>query len=788
MHKGGHFLSVTRWLLIILMFLMPLFFLPVTLEPLEINKQTLLLVLTCAAALCWLAHMLVSRQVTIRRGWMNFLPWFLALAFIVPAVYSVAPYLSWVGAHRSEYTSVLTALALAVLFYLLGNTMSLRQEYRRVHLAFMISTSVAAFICVLQILGVDLLSAISPSLAYNTIGTPSTFVTFLITLNAFFIAAFLSHHKGDSILHDGVIGIIERVLTLFVSVASIFLLLILDDPTLWMLFSISLAVLFVFVVFRAKDFPHHGRLVIPGVLFLGSLAFWFFLPGLSQFALPLEVTPNTAGSLIVAEQTLSATSSSWGSGPGTYTFDYSQFHDVSLNETDFWNTRFDRASSFALTLVPTIGVFGVMMLGLFVLLLAIRAIAQVLRPASRDEWLESFVHFSPWLTLVFSMFLVPWNMTLMVMFGVFSGLLASQVMRKEWSKSLKSAAGARLIISAVFVMLALAFLVGIFVTARRYTAEIAFTRAAVLDREGVDLSEVVALLDRATTLNSSHDTYYRNLGEALLLRVDEELKNVSSIDTLTSESAQYVQSLVAASVNAVVRATELSPNNVLNWLSRGFVYRELIPVLGEAGEFAVMSYSQAIMLEPLNPQNWTELGKAYLAAAEQVRPLTASPDATSALLAQTQLTQLLTSAQTAFEKAVELKPNYAPAHFQLAVTYERQGRIDDAIGKMESVAQYNQLDVGVFFQLGMLYPQRGGTGDVDRAQTAFEHAVKIAPGYANAHWFLASIYEQEGDIAAAVREVEAVLELNPGNDIVESRLERLLTGQISTEAPEAIEE
>ena len=56
---GGSFsfLSATRWLLIILMFFLPLFFLPMTLEPLEINKQTLLLVLTCAAALCWLVHM-----------------------------------------------------------------------------------------------------------------------------------------------------------------------------------------------------------------------------------------------------------------------------------------------------------------------------------------------------------------------------------------------------------------------------------------------------------------------------------------------------------------------------------------------------------------------------------------------------------------------------------------------------------------------------------------------------------------------------------------------------------
>ena len=74
----------------------------------------------------------------------------------------------------------------------------------------------------------------------------------------------------------------------------------------------------------------------------------------------------------------------------------------------------------------------------------------------------------------------------------------------------------------------------------------------------------------------------------------------------------------------------------------------------------------------------------------------------------------------------------------------------------------------------------------NNANTCVHDTLRVS--YANAHWFLASIYEQAGDIAAAVREVEAVLELNPGNDIVESRLERLLTGQISTEVPEAIEE
>jgi tetratricopeptide (TPR) repeat protein len=390
--------------------------------------------------------------------------------------------------------------------------------------------------------------------------------------------------------------------------------------------------------------------------------------------------------------------------------------------------------------------------------------------------------------LVVSAFLISWNMTLVTTFGIFSGLLASQILPSVWSKSLAKATGAKLVVSGLCVLLAVGFFVGIFFITQRSVAESAFTRAVELDREGGSLQEIVTFLDRASTLNPFNDTYARNLGEALLLRLDEELQGVSSMDLLTQESVQYVQSLTAASINAVVAATELSPHHVLNWLSRGHVYRELIPVVGEASAFAIASYQKAIELEPLNPGHWTELGKTYLAAAEQVRPLVATPDPSSAQLAQAQLAELLQSGQASFEKAIELKSNYAPAHFQLAVTYERQGRMNDAIGKMERVAQYNQLDVGVLFQLGMLYLQRNEAGDQDRAQAILERAVALAPSYANAHWFLASLYEAQGNLADAVREVEAVLDLNPGNEIVKTRLDRLLTGQLSSEIPEAIEE
>jgi hypothetical protein len=49
------------------------------------------------------------------------------------------------------------------------------------------------------------------------------------------------------------------------------------------------------------------------------------------------------------------------------------------------------------------------------------------------------------------------------------------------------------------------------------------------------------------------------------------------------------------------------------------------------------------------------------------------------------------------------------------------------------------------------------------------------------------VYEQLGDIPAAVHEVEVVAELNPENELVMQRLEDLLTGNISTELHTTLE-
>ena len=141
-----------------------------------------------------------------------------------------------------------------------------------------------------------------------------------------------------------------------------------------------------------------------------------------------------------------------------------------------------------------------------------------------------------------------------------------------------------------------------------------------------------------------------------------------------------------------------------------------------------------------------------------------------------------------FEQAIALKEDYASAHYQMAIVYDRQGKLDEAISKMESVADYNPRDVGVVFQLGMLYMRRHGEQDLTRAQRAFEYAVDLAPAYANARWFLASVYEQQGDFDRAIEQVQKVLELNPENIDVAARLVRLQEGRTAKALPQPVDE
>ena len=778
---GEHLLQTVRGILYGFVFLFPLFFLPFTLDLLEVNKQTLLLLCVCVATLLWFGSILANKTVTFRLTWMNWMPMLFALALGVSAWFSLSPFNSWIGSSGTEYTSVMTIGALCLLFFLLTQTIDKADQYKKLFFFAMGGSVLTGIIAILSIGSISVFPFLhlTPQMMFNTVGTLSSLAVFLIVMCVFLLGNFfvLNAEKTGHDLSLRAIAI--SVFTIVLLLETFFLLLALNYGWLWFLLIFGFGIQFAFLFFRSKSIVSISKLLLPVAMMLFGLLFWIGLPSPLSTKLPVEVSLNFGMSLDILQKTFAQHSFIYGTGPGTYAINYSAYHGDSINQTNFWNTRFDRATSFVLTLATESGILGFIAYLLLVVGLCLFALFRIIREKQDNESQEIAHLFLPWFTIVLASFLFPFNMTLMILLFVLSGLLAFRLVKKEKNIAFAHSSLLAFGSSALFILFTLALFFGIFLATERYAAEIAYAKAVRSDRANMDVKTLVTQLDRAATLNQYDDGAYRNLAEALILRVNEELKSAPTNSQLNDSSKKYIQSLVAAAVNAAVHATDLSPFNVTNWLVRGEVYRSLASVVPHAADFSRDAYKRATQLEPNNPNNWMELGKTYLIAADAAQALTVAKDTKIADTSKKEVKTALENAQVSFEKAIVLKSNFAPAHFQLGLVFKREGKLDQAIGKIENVAQYNTSDVGVAFELGVLYLQRNGSDDLARAQNAFQHVISLTPSYSNAHWYLASIYEKQGKHDLAIKEIETVAKLNPGNQIVKARLDKLRIGQVS---------
>lgn len=761
--------SIARWMTYGLVFLLPLVALPSALDPLELHKQTVLVALTLCAFLAWSCSMVARRGFSVRTGWIHAVPLAILGATVASAASSSAPYLSWVGGSGQEYLSVLTVFALTVLYFVVVNVFGSEREHRVVHGLLLASATIAG--------AVGLWSA-ARGATFNTVGTMNSLGIYLAAITTFGCGLIVANRPDHAVLHGGFLGRVERILAAIVSLETVALLVVVDYRVLWFLLSGGLATLLLIAFVRAKELTDPRRFLLPMLLLVvsGLMSLGVSLP--ISIGVPVEITPSYSAGAAIAERVLSGPSALLGSGPGTYAFDYALLHDPAVNATPLWAKRFDRAGSFALTVATSLGIAGLCAWGLFLAAFGLRSAVRVVSARSYKGWATVLVDFSAWLVFAIAAFLYPGNVTSVFFLLVLAALMASQAEKPAKEISFATSPRVGRFVTVSVVLSSVGILAVVFVATGRYVSETALAKAVAISGQTGDAKEIVAALDKAVASNRFNDVAERDLAQALVMRVGAEIDGVADVSTISPERTAYVQALAAAAVDASIRATELSPREALNWLSQAVVYRALIPLIPDAGDFAVAAGRRAIALEPSNPSDQIELGKTFLALGESVREATVSTDPSVAADAKGKLASFLSSAETAFAAAIALRPTDSSAHYQLSLTYDRQGRLSDAITKMESVRKYNPTDVGVAFQLGMLYLRRDAKGDLALAQNEFERAVELTPSYSNARWFLATIYEKQGNVAGAIEQVEKVLEYNPGNEIVNQRLERLKRGEV----------
>lgn len=770
---------VIKYGLYLLAFLTPLFFLPFNTNILELNKQLLLVVFALLLLIAWIGKMIAEGHMEMKKSWLNIGLAFFTVFYLVSSILSKNLYQGLVGAGGVINESFFSLVALLVIFFVAVNNIKDREEITNLVFVLICSGIVAGVFGAFQLAGKFLLPReFAQNANFNTVGSVNAMEIFLASL---LVLAAVLFTEIETV----------RWRQIFYGVAAgFFLLMILSinfTNVWWALLVAGIIIVSLGIINRSQMSQY--RLILPMLVL--AFAILMLLPVrlniFTWFTMPSEVSPSWSATLDIDKQVLKE-KPIFGAGPGSYSYAYGLYHDKVLNQTDFWNVRFNQGISKIASQPVILGLAGWLAWLIIVVGFGVYGFFSLIRKRGKN-WPLALAVFSAWFFLAFMQFLYGTNLSLEFVFWIMLGLsflsLKTLVAKNSESNEVEieripamSVAFDRTspfasVLSFAFVVVLVLTISALYLGGSYYYADILYQKGVNMVNIKNDLESGTVKIKDAVLLNPYNDLYLRTLSQAALQRVTQELAKPQS-----AQRDANIQNLIATAINIGKRSTDLAPLNVDNWAQRATIYRSVIGFVSGAEQWAFDAYNEASRLEPENPLYYLELGRTYVLSADLLAQ-TAQKDKEAAV----KRNDYLVKAEETLKKSVEVKPDYALALFELALVYDRSGKSNEAINSMIQTKNLYPQDIGVAFQLGLLYYKKA---DWALARVEFERAVLIDQNYSNARYFLGLVYDQLGNKIAAINQFNEVAKLNPDNQDVKNILANLRAGKPAiAEVPKA---
>ena len=747
--------KIIKWSIYLLVFLLPLFFLPFSFEAFEFNKQYLLFFLVSLAFLAWLAKMiLVDKEIKFKRSPLDLFVLAFLFVAILSAIFSVDKNSSLFGFYGRFSDGLIGLLSLGAFYFLITNNVGgdkgIIKDVKGLLRVFLGSAFFVILFSYFSIFGVWV--GIDNILGEKISLPPIMLQTFFNPTAgsmeglAVFLAAVLVFLIGRILVSDEKEKKIDKIINYFLLMAILILLVVIDFNPGWLVILLSLALFLFFVLWKRIFKEDINKLLLPILFIFLSAAFLFVNTSdiqrvVLRYYLPQQQVLGQGESWHVALKTATENVKSGflGSGLGTFHYGFAKFKPADFNQNMLWQIRFDRSGSQIAEILGTMGFLGLLsylaLIGMFLLI----SYLFLQKDKSGIPLLMAF------LALLVGQFVFYQNTVLAFAFWLVLALSVVNWQRpiKEKIISFKDFPELSLVFSVLFIILVLVFLIMYFFAIKFYLAD-AHYRSYFETGEGQKLG-------KAVNLNPFQSQYKVVIARDYLNRaIAEGQKPAEQIDDVVLSNNIYLAITYAKGgvigENVIKGAVELSPNRVVAWETLGMIYRDIQGIAGGVLEWGMNSFEKAISLEPTNSVLHTELGKFYLVSGENDK------------------------AKEKFNKAKELKPDYIDASIQLALVYERENNAGEAIKQMEGLVASYPNNIEVIFQLGRLYLNNNRT---DEAISQFEKAIELFPNHSNSLYSLGLAYQIKGQKEEAIAKFEKVLELNPGNADVIAKIEEL---------------
>ncbi len=746
--------------------ILPLIFSSVSLDSLELVKQTLLIAFATVAILAWLGRAVATNTVTIHRNWIHVVVVLFVLGYGVLSWLSPDHYLSFVGMLGQMPWAFSTLASLLALYVVAVDRISTISQLYNLVFTFLISSLLAGAYGILQMYGIYILpSSISKANTFSTVGSVFGLAVYLVP--PLVISAGLAFHgcRNNVCLlgSPSPLGKAARVVVWLTMIVSLAVLVLTDFWVAWVALLFGTALLLALGKVRGLKVSHPAKFAVPAVLVVVS-ALLLWQPTPLKLNLPAEVSPSASASWNIAKQAL-RDQPVQGTGPGTWIYSYAKYRDRMVNASPFWNVRFDRSFSQFLTLLASVGIVGT---GLWLLLLVsvvILSVGHLRKEKNDDVWYATATVFTGWATLTFLGFFYNYGMAMMFTWWFLLGILAALAGGQAWRWGSRDSKYAFEILTTKFVLCAVAGMVVLWLSGQRFMADVAFTQGVNAFRAGQPIEKIIPMIERAMKLNPLADIYFRNLSQAHLIKAANLIQS-----NPTQEQAATIQTEIKTAVDIGISATTLNAANVDNFSNLAMLYQSIASFTRGADEFAINFYNKAIALEPANPVFIGEVGKLYLLRSDAYRTALDDKDPAKRAEAQKNLDENLKTAGEVLGRAIDIKPDYLPARYYLGVVYERQNKLKDAITQLATVLQQNKQDVGVGFELSILLYR---DNQKQSALSLMEEVVRLDATNVNAKWYLSAMYEEAGRLDEALVQLRDLAKQFPDNTAVQQRLAAL---------------
>lgn len=363
----------------------------------------------------------------------------------------------------------------------------------------------------------------------------------------------------------------------------------------------------------------------------------------------------------------------FGSGYGTFLTDFTRFHSAAFNlEQNLWNLTFSFSSSYVLEILATTGILGLIIF-FFILWRTVKTRLSPLSPlfvaVISAFVLSFFVPFSFTLVVILFVMLAFYGTYLYLegdkkVYDVVISLVALKrglISFESEEEAPHSKQHASQVFPAVLLVLcvAIAGFLGYF--GFNYVAsDIKFAES--LQQQTLANGQKTYDLQRAAIAQFPYKSdYYRIFSQVNLALANSLINSTPQGSSPSANTQQTVISLLQQSINSGRAAVTLAPMTATNWENLSSVYRSLIGVGQNAEQFAIASMNQAVILSPLDPRLRIALGGIYyqLGAFDQ--------------------------AQNQFQLAVNMKPDFANAYYNLGHTFESKKEYQNALKQYQIV-------------------------------------------------------------------------------------------------------